>query len=555
MKKIFIYIVIVSIVASCQDVFEELPADKYVGSVVWNEAGPADLFINEVYNGLPNSVEGIWGPDSNTPDFYSHHNWAAEQLIPRGQLTPQNSQSWGVLYNKGGDNASGLWGYMYKKIRACNTVLAQLDVEDEDFIKTRTGEILTLRAIYYSRLALAFGNVILVGDDLMDLDSDFMSMSQSPFLEVMDYINSELDRAIELLPDDQAQRGRINRYTAMAYKAEFLLIAASPRYNGGTYNTTLLQEAGEVNDEIISSGRYSLMPDFGDATRLMQGNSEVIFARYISADRHIDRDNDTDRDLAPGGAGGFTTYNPTQTLVDQFEVIDGTTSFIPATWNNNVRTVTSNPAYSDNDMYSNRDARFYETVFYNGGMRNPDYVIETYVGGKDSRECTGCQYWNNGYFGYYTAKKIDPSVNVYADNSLNEDMTTYHRLGGVMLNQAEILFQLGNGAGALDLVNQIRARAGVPQYTSIDMDKIKHETVVELIAEGKRYNNLRRWDDLKEYGKNSQWGIKFTPNGDGTFTQEMIEVVPANWDDKYYWVPIPQVEMNKNPNLVQAPRY
>jgi hypothetical protein len=105
------------------------------------------------------------------------------------------------------------------------------------------------------------------------------------------------------------------------------------------------------------------------------------------------------------------------------------------------------------------------------------------------------------------------------------------------------------------MVNLIRERAGMVLYTSIDMDKIKHETVVEMIGEGKRFNNLRRWGDIHEYHKTGEWGIKYTNNGDGTYITELIEISTPSWNDKFYWIPIPQAEMDKNPNLEQAPGY
>jgi|TARA_B100000780_G_C21120625_1_gene453867 hypothetical protein len=561
MKKFYLLFVLTFFTVSCDDIFESEPVDKYAESSVWTTDSLADLFINEIYNGLPTYINGMFSPDANTPDWYDHHNNACGQCLTQGSLNPTNSMYWGVTYNKGGDyvtgNQSGLWGYMYKKIRAVNTTLKKLNSDDIEFQNSRTGEVIALRAIFYSRLAMAFGNVIIVGDELLDLQSDYLNMKQSSFTDTMAYINSELDKAIELLPDTQPEKGRINKYVALAQKAEMLLYAASPKYNGGSYNQTLLQEAKATNDLILNSGNYSLLPNFGDATRLMDGNTEMVFGRFLTSNEVIDRDNTSNRDLAPGSVGGFTTYTPTQTLVDQFEVIiNDTSTVIPATWSNNVRTVTTNPAYSDSDMYSNRDPRFYETVYYNGAMRNPDHTIATYVGGGDDRACTGCQWWNNGFFGYYVAKKVgERHLNVFPDPPHNDDLTTYHRLGGIMLNQAEILFQLGDVSGALSNVNQIRTRAGMPLRTSIDMDMIKHETVVELIGEGKRFNNLRRWSDIENYNKNGEWGMKHIKNADGSFTSTVISITTPSWDDKYYWIPIPQAEMNKNPNLIQAPGY
>jgi len=169
MKNIYLFLTLLIFIVSCTDdtIFEAEPLDKYAETSVWTTESLSDTFINEVYNGLPNSFAGMFSPDANTVDWYDHHNNANGQAITKGNLNPANSAGWGVTYNKGGDyitgNQSGLWGYMYKKIRAVNTVLKNLNSEDQAFMDSRTGEVLTLRAIFYSRLALAFGKVINVG--------------------------------------------------------------------------------------------------------------------------------------------------------------------------------------------------------------------------------------------------------------------------------------------------------------------------------------------------------------------------------------------------------
>jgi starch-binding outer membrane protein, SusD/RagB family len=63
----------------------------------------------------------------------------------------------------------------------------------------------------------------------------------------------------------------------------------------------------------------------------------------------------------------------------------------------------------------------------------------------------------------------------------------------VLLNFAEAAFELGTPAEALDAVNQIRARAGMPVMPAITRDAIRHERKVELKFELHRYWDLRRY--------------------------------------------------------------
>lgn len=558
MKKIIIAILCLTLFYSCEkSVFEEVPSDKYSDATVWTDPDLVDFYINEVYNGM-----GMWVTDglcwdSMTDQSFSMFNWAGDQLIPKGVLDQYNSNQVGVNYNKGGDSDSGLWGYMYKKIRAVNKFFEKIDQVDADqtWKDTRKGEMHFLRAYFYSKLANTFGNAPII-TSTYNLNDDFLSVTQSNYKQLCAFIDSELDQAIELLPLTATEPGRIAKGAAMALKAEQLLYEASPYYNDGNYDLVTLEKAKEVNSQIMATGLYSLTPDYSDATRL-RFNSEIILARYMSANRIIDRDNTMDRDLAPGGAGGYTSYTPLQTLVDDYEVIDGNTTFIPATWSNNVRTVTTNPKYDDNNPYVNRDPRFYATVYFNGAKRNADYTIDSYTGGKDSRQSTVSAWWNNTWSSYYVAKFVNQrDVNAFPDKPFSNTMWVEYRLGEVYLNQAEILYQLGesdSNGDALWYVNKIRQRAGVPALSSLDMDNIRHERNIELALEGKRYQDLRRWGIYDKVMKTGQWGLTIAKQDDGSYITSLYCINPPAWIDKFYWIPIPQVEINKNPNLIQAP--
>lgn len=116
------------------------------------------------------------------------------------------------------------------------------------------------------------------------------------------------------------------------------------------------------------------------------------------------------------------------------------------------------------------------------------------------------------------------------------------RLPEIMLNRAEALANLnGLDQDAVNLVNDIRDRSEMgpvdPESGDELMEAIKHERLLELVHEGIRINDLRRWRS-EEIGNS---------NATNEFT------VPWNADNMI--LPIPQREMDVNDNLEQNPGY
>lgn len=402
MKKIILFIIPLSLIAiSCEeDVFETSPTDKFEEHGVWSSLDLVNPYVNEVYNGMGNWVTDGLALSSMTDDTYSMFNWAGGRTVAEMTLNENNSQQLGVNYNKGGTYSpdrdatlrTGKWGYMYYKIRGVNQFFANIDnvPGDPAVIDRLKGEMYFLRAYFYAQLANVFQEVPIITREY-EISDDFLDITKSSYQEVTDFIVEQCDLAIELLPTTfPSGPGRATKGAAMALKAEQLLYAASPLANAGSYDMGKLDKARAAHEDIINLGTYSLYKpaDYRNIF-LDKANPEIIFAKYTNGDLMIDRENSMERDIAPAGTGGYTAYNPLQSLVDDFEVIDGATTFIPATWNGTTRTVTANPAYDDNDPYKNRDPRFYATILYNGAQRGTNgYVVDSWAGGKDSRQST-----------------------------------------------------------------------------------------------------------------------------------------------------------------------
>lgn len=106
------------------------------------------------------------------------------------------------------------------------------------------------------------------------------------------------------------------------------------------------------------------------------------------------------------------------------------------------------------------------------------------------------------------------------------------RLAEQYLIRAEARAQLGNLSGAQLDLNIIRNRAGLPNTTANSMndlmDAVLQERRVELFAE-----QGHRWFDLKRTGNA------------GTF----LSAVKPNWQATHVLLPIPETELEVNPNL------
>ncbi|WP_084761766.1 RagB/SusD family nutrient uptake outer membrane protein [Spirosoma spitsbergense] len=121
----------------------------------------------------------------------------------------------------------------------------------------------------------------------------------------------------------------------------------------------------------------------------------------------------------------------------------------------------------------------------------------------------------------------------YSRISSQDDNVQVIRYAEVMLIRAEALAQIGNQTESLELLNQIRQRAGLGALPIRDKKEllmaIEQEKRVELAMEG------YRWFDLIRTGR----------------AQDVLKIT----DSKKLVLPIPQQEILINPNLVQNEGY
>ena len=143
--------------------------------------------------------------------------------------------------------------------------------------------------------------------------------------------------------------------------------------------------------------------------------------------------------------------------------------------------------------------------------------------------------------GYNTRKFLVPlsEVSSYDNSPMNFPILRY---SDVLLMKAEALNELGQTALAEDYINMVRNRAGLDDIQSglsqADfLEAVLHERRMELAFEG------QRWFDLIRVN-NGQYALEF-----------LHSIGKNNASQKHLLLPIPQIELDRNPKLTQNPGY
>ena len=117
------------------------------------------------------------------------------------------------------------------------------------------------------------------------------------------------------------------------------------------------------------------------------------------------------------------------------------------------------------------------------------------------------------------------------------------------------------GTGTEEICGEIFDQIPVPADQEAMREAIRRERRVELCCEsGLRYFDLRRWKMAEEvlnqptYGMNFAGTVKSDDASDpNAFFVRKVEMANRHYEKKYYWFPIFQTEIDKDPTLVQSP--
>jgi len=532
---------------SCQkNVLDREPLDKYSDAAVWKDPALIGTFLNNTYRIMPTGFyQGQALPLACLSDEAAVRNNGSFDIINKGNISPSSLGPLDFWTNSSNQS-------YYKVITNCNVFLKNITDApvDEATKKRMTGEVKTLRAFSYFRLISLYGGVPLITKPF-SLNDNF-SIAKNTYEECLNFIVSELDEAAGLLPLSYGAKdqGRLTKGAALAIKSRALLYAASP-LNNPSNDLNKWQKAADAAKAVIDLNQYALYPDYKNLfLEKALYNSEIIWSRPYNNIKDPESIPSygtliLELFLYPNGYLGYSQVNPLQNLVDQYETVNGQ---LPK----------DDLSYDPQNPYVNRDPRFYSSILYNGAPFK-GRAVETFLPkGKDTPD--GISPLNAGISGYYVRKFLDESItNPSAANTGNTPWT-FFRYAEILLNYAEAKYFLGDEPGCREYINKVRSRTGVnmPPVTETGpalLERLQHERQIELVFEGHRYFDVRRWKIAPQVLNMDAQKIVITRNAGGLDTYSVKTFQVRDFSDKNYLVPIPQSEIDKDPALTQNPGY
>ncbi|SFD73887.1 RagB/SusD family nutrient uptake outer membrane protein [Thermophagus xiamenensis] len=519
----------------CNDFLDTTPTDRISDEIVWSNKENVTLYVNGFYPYIDRY--GNFG----SSQFNGNLTEGLTETLKYGSYVPGSKAGDANLYvfDPEGISPSGnlldTWAETYERIRRVNEFLVGLGKYselDEETNKLFEGQARFFRAFLYFQLAKRHGGVILYTD--MDLQKDKPRSSEE---ETWDLIENDLDFAASVLPKqwDQSNQGRVTKGAAFAFKSRAMLYAKR------------WEAAKNAADSVFNLGVYSLTERYEDAWK--GGNAESIleYNYLITGPNHtFDKDYATFGEIENQGGSG----TPTQEMVEAYEKSDGT-KLDWSPWHVEGGTTTPPP-------YNELEPRFHATVIYNGSVWQGK-VMENSVDGTNGRFMG---YREDTYpkgrttTGYYLKKFRDEA---------HTDLVTYNstqpwvelRLAEVYLNRAEANYNLGNLGEALDDLNEIRKRVGLPAKEGLSEEEvfeaIRHERKIELAYEGHLYWDMRRWRLAHiEYNDYRVHGLKISP-AEGGYLYEYVDcdMQDRKFLEKTYVLPVPYSELANNSAIEQ----
>ncbi len=618
--KLTALLLVTTLIGCNKDFLDRKPIAEIPAEEVWKDGALAESFINNLYGGL-----GLGGMNeqmlaSLSDEALFTHAGRNINTINEGSASPTNP---------GWVNATYEWTNMYNWIRQCNVALENLETAtfDNETLKDRLkGEAHFMRAYFYQQLVRYYGGVPLI-TQVYGLNEDY-TMERSSYEASINFITDDLDKAYTLLDGKNPTKGRATALAALALKSRVLLYAASDLHdlptagtkspdigsygNGnlvgyatgdriarwtaaknaakavldatGGYKLDLTApvtpEEGRMNYKSIAMGGGSSGPGIDP-----QGIVDIIFGRFFVPDKAEDA-GWHGRHNGPNGYYNWAGNTPIGIFVDSYEVIESGGNTVPFSW--------SNPSHKA-APYKNRDPRMYATILYDGAEWKPrpglpeistiqtgTYQIVGANGniaiwqGLDTRNSPR-EDWNGSRTGYYFVKFVDINPAQVDQSDRQHIPWPFIRFTEVVLNYVEACIELGEDGDAVNWLNKIRFRSGLPAITEISgtalKERYRYERQIELAFEEHRYHDARRWMIAP-----TTLGRKVTYiNVTGTFKTGMQQPGPymhnetiynytyepvennafenRTWDDKMYYVPIHRDEMLRNDKLVQNPGY
>ena len=562
MKKItLLYISACLALSSCYKL-DTVPYNQVSGSTFWQTEDQALAGVLGIYNDL--KKEGTFGIQFAYDDLTD---------VGIGYDVGFGDIIAGTFTDRTG-TVTSRWKSGYDLIQRANHAIGNIQKMEIDAERKNImiAEAKFLRGLMYFQLSNLFGGLPIY-DESVDLNKDFADLKnpKSSLAEVQKFIIDDLTFAIENLPVkyEDKYKGRVTKGAAVALRGKVYL-----------YQKNWANAIKDFEDVVYNKTfpyNYSLSSDYSSLFKMEGDNSdEAIFSIQNMGGTGFPYGMPMAFYMGSRSTFGSCWNNvmPSTRFADSYENRDGS----PFNWDDHYANYNADNAVKREAMmamhtngtythlpdtakirsiYANRDPRMNQSLIvpysdylgWNANQeRNMKLVLATGV-----NENFG-QIRNNRGWLTYVWRKFVPEGNLkgaLTDRAHTPINFPIIRLADVFLMLSEAYNENGELSKAIAELNKVRTRSSMPGLNSgsaflavsskLEMQKrISHERKVELAAEGHRYFDLKRWNQLTEVSNNF---IEKSIVGDNLLTR--------GYQTRHVIWPIPGAEIEMNPNLVQ----
>lgn len=498
----------VSLLSGCSDFLEKYPQDAMSDQDYFTKDTDLEYYMNGLYDGILRSANYYKWSNLNT----ANDDWAGESP---SETLMQHSTS-GLA-----SETSGTWNNAYDYIRKVNYFLENAyRVPNMGKIgKHYLGEGYYCRAVKYFDLLQTFGGVPYISK-VLNVDSEELYTPRSSRKEIVEKIIADLDSAIlycDWKGEGEASAGRINKEAALVMQSRVALYEGSWEYYHGKKGSKF-QVQGSDGSVFLKKGIEAgeqLIEKYG--SNIYRGSSENEYFDYFNQSdyekiqgaflykvysRSLGIINNWGRSYAEGVNAGLT-----KSAIDAYVMSDGKPIEVSTVILDN---------QTMNELCLKKDPRLSQTIWYPAKGRFIDYLVDAYKTSYPG--LIQNQQRNPAYTGFriWKGTSFDPAE---IDNGEVDDLILRYEEGLLNYVEAKAILGLVTQDDLDKTINVIRSRVNLPNMSlsevngwNIDYDKrngydpsapnivneIRRERRVELMLEGLRFMDIKRWAMLDD---------------------------------------------------------
>ncbi|SHG02648.1 Starch-binding associating with outer membrane [Salegentibacter echinorum] len=507
MKRfVHIYILFILLFSACTDDLEQSNPNVVTEENFWETEDDVLSGLAATYKVLRDVNNGYWGvrgvelANGRGDDFYLRNDVRALYQLS----TFTNDATTGT--------PAAMFTGFYTGIFRANQIIentTEIASISEGKKKELIAEANFLRALNYFHLTINFKSVPII-TTVPEMREDYF-VEKSSEIEVWGQVEKDLKVAKENLPESYPEewKGRATKGAAIGYLGKAYLY--QEKWSEAEAEFSLLSEP---NGNSKAPFDYNLLDKYGDNfIAEMDNNKESLFEIQNQdvggsdpwAGENADESQGvtTAQEFAPPEVGGWFEAFPTNKIFNEFKkekTIDG-----------------------------DYDPRMYATLIW-------DYPGATFYNKPFSE--FELQFGFNSLIKKYQNYN-DDNEGIWI-SEINEKALRY---ADILLMYAESLIMQGKTLEAYPLINRIRNRANLTDLkTGLNqeslMEEVRHQRMIEFFREGLRFYDLKRWGLLEEEIQDSD-----------KVGREYFNL------SKHEYFPIPQNELNTNPNIEQNPNW